>query len=360
MSKVLVCGGSGFIGSNFILNVLESRDSLYWSLKYPQHYSGSMSSPLPTSMCEEPWQVINLDKFTYAADQNFRPESNNYTFVLGDICDTELVKRLLVDNAPDYIINFAAESHVDNSIKDSAPFIQTNILGTMSLLNALKWYVEASPFCSFPTAKHIKFLHVSTDEVYGSLDALGAPFSDKSPYDPSSPYAASKAASDHLVMSHYKTYKLPVIVTNCGNNYGPRQHAEKFIPTVIKNLLQNKTVPVYGTGVNIRDWVYVEDHCEALRSILKQGAPGTYTSTGVGKKYNIGGRDEPEITNVDLVHKIAKMMGKENYMIKFIEDRKGHDYRYAIQTNEELSQVWKPKVNLEEGLQRTIEWYKNE
>src|ERR1017187_6755023 len=264
MSKILVCGGSGFIGSNFILNVLESRDSLYWSLKYPHTFGPqSCSGGIPTSMYEEPWEVINLDKFTYAADQNFRPESNNYTFVLGDICDTELVKRLLVDNAPDYIINFAAESHVDNSIKDSAPFIQTNILGTMSLLNALKWYVEASPFCSFPTAKHIKFLHVSTDEVYGSLDALGAPFSDKSPYDPSSPYAASKAASDHLVMSHYKTYKLPVIVTNCGNNYGPRQHAEKFIPTVIKNLLQNKTVPVYGTGVNIRDWVYVEDHCEA-------------------------------------------------------------------------------------------------
>src|SRR3989338_6730087 len=264
--KLLITGGAGFIGSNFIH---------YWLKKYPNDV------------------IVNLDLLTYAGDlKNLEgiEEGENYTFIKGDICDKKLVDGL-VKNV-DIIVHFAAESHVDNSIIDSTPFVRTNVLGTQVLLDAALRYNK-------------RFHHVSTDEVFGSLGPNDAPFTENSPYDPRSPYSASKAPSDHLVRAYWHTHKLPVTISNCANNYGPRQHREKLITLFIANLLQNKKVPVYGTGQNIRDWLYVDDHCSAIDVIIQKGKIGeTYLISGRGNK-------EKEITNLELTKKLIKLLDKD-------------------------------------------------
>lgn len=312
--KLLITGGAGFIGSNFIH---------YWLKKYPNDV------------------IVNLDLLTYAGDlKNLEgiEEGENYTFIKGDICDKKLVDGL-VKNV-DIIVHFAAESHVDNSIIDSTPFVRTNVLGTQVLLDAALKFGK-------------RFHHVSTDEVFGSLGPNDKPFTENSPYDPRSPYSASKAASDHLVRAYWHTHKLPVTISNCANNYGPRQHREKLIPLFIANLLQNKKVPVYGTGANIRDWLYVDDHCAAIDVIIQKGK--------LGETYLIGGRSnkQEEITNLALTKKIIELLDKDESLIDYVEDRKGHDWRYAIDDTKLRAELgWRPQTIFEEGLQKTIEWYK--
>jgi len=313
--KLLITGGAGFIGSNFIH---------YWLKKYPED------------------QIINLDLLTYAGNlENLREvkDNKNYKFIKGDICDKNLVNDLVKDI--NLIVHFAAESHVDNSIKDSSPFIRTNVLGTQVLLDAA-------------LKNNIKFHHISTDEVFGSLGPDEASFNENTPYDPRSPYSASKAGSDHLVRAYYHTHKLPITISNCSNNYGPRQHTEKLIPLFITNLLQNKKVPVYGKGQNIRDWLYVEDHCSAIDVIIQKGK--------IGETYLIGGQDnkDEEINNLELTKKIIHLLDKDENLIEYVEDRKGHDFRYAINSSKIKKELnWEPQVNFEEGLKKTIEWYKN-
>ena len=312
--KLLITGGAGFIGSNFIH---------YWLKKYPNDV------------------IVNLDLLTYAGDlKNLEgiEEGENYTFIKGDICDKKLVDGL-VKNV-DIIVHFAAESHVDNSIIDSTPFVRTNVLGTQVLLDAALKFGK-------------RFHHVSTDEVFGSLGPNDKPFTENSPYDPRSPYSASKAASDHLVRAYWHTHKLPVTISNCANNYGPRQHREKLIPLFIANLLQNKKVPVYGTGANIRDWLYVDDHCAAIDVIIQKGK--------LGETYLIGGRSnkQEEITNLALTKKIIELLDKDESLIDYVEDRKGHDWRYAIDDTKLRAELgWRPQTIFEEGLKKTIEWYK--
>jgi dTDP-glucose 4,6-dehydratase len=312
--KLLVTGGAGFIGSNFII---------YWLKKYPED------------------KIVNLDKLTYAGNlENLRSvEKNpNYEFIKGDICDPQLVGELTKD--VDVIVHFAAESHVDRSILDPAPFIKTNIEGTYVLLEAaLRNKVK-------------KFHHVSTDEVFGAL-SLGSSqkFNEKTPYDPHSPYSASKASSDHLVRAYYDTYKLPITISNCSNNFGPYQFPEKLIPLTITNLIEGKKAPVYGDGLYVRDWLYVEDHCKAIDLILQKGK--------IGATYLVGGLTE-DIPNIEIVKKIVKIMGKDEKEIEFVKDRPGHDRRYAVDwsgINRELG--WKPEHNFDEYLSATVEWYKN-
>lgn len=311
--KLLVTGGAGFIGSNFIH---------YWIDKYPED------------------EIINLDKLTYAGnlDNLKNVESNkNYTFVQGDICDVNLVDKILKDI--DTIVHFAADSHVDRSISDPDPFIKTNIEGTYVLLKmALKNKI-----------KH--FHHISTDEVFGSLE-LGTKekFNENTKYNPNSPYSASKAGSDHLVNAFFSTYKLPITISNCSNNFGPFQFPEKLISLTITNLIQNKKVPIYGDGLNVRDWLYVKDHCAAIDLILNKGK--------IGETYLIGGMTE-DISNLDIVKKIIKLMGKSEDMIEHVDDRLGHDRRYSVEwskINKELG--WKPSRNFEENLEFTVNWYK--
>ena len=311
--KLLVTGGAGFIGSNFIQ---------YWIDKYPED------------------EIINLDKLTYAGnlDNLKNVESNkNYTFVQGDICDVNLVDKILKDI--DTIVHFAADSHVDRSISDPDPFIKTNIEGTYVLLKmALKNKI-----------KH--FHHISTDEVFGSLE-LGTKekFNENTKYNPNSPYSASKAGSDHLVNAFFSTYKLPITISNCSNNFGPYQFPEKLISLTITNLLQNKKVPIYGDGLNVRDWLYVKDHCAAIDLILNKGK--------IGETYLIGGMTE-DISNLDIVKKIVKLMGKSEDMIEHVDDRLGHDRRYSVEwskINKELG--WKPSRNFEDNLEFTVNWYK--
>ncbi|MDP3900221.1 MAG: dTDP-glucose 4,6-dehydratase [bacterium] len=314
MVKLLITGGAGFIGSNFIH---------YWFKKYPNDH------------------IINLDLLTYAGNlDNLKEVANNpnYTFVKGDICDRELVHKVMSDI--DVVVHFAAESHVDNSITDSAPFVRTNVLGTQVLLDAALKFGK-------------RFHHVSTDEVFGTLTDDEPGFNEHTPYDPRSPYSASKAASDHLVRAYWHTHKLPVTISNCANNYGPRQHKEKFIPLFIANLLQNKKVPVYGTGQNIRDWLYVDDHCSAIDVIIQKGKIGeTYLISGLGNK-------EKEITNLELTKKLIALLGKEESCIEYVEDRKGHDFRYAIDDRKIRGELgWRAQVSFEDGLQKTIAWYK--
>jgi dTDP-glucose 4,6-dehydratase len=312
--KLLVTGGAGFIGSNFIL---------YWLKKYPQD------------------KIINLDKLTYAGNlENLKSiEKNpNYEFVQGDICNPQLVNSLT--EKTDVIVHFAAESHVDRSIMDPAPFIKTNIEGTYVLLEAaLKNKVK-------------KFHHVSTDEVFGALELNSKEkFSDKTPYNPHSPYSASKASSDHLVRAYFDTYNLPITISNCSNNFGPYQFPEKLIPLAITNIIEGKKVPVYGDGLYVRDWLYVEDHVKAIDLILQKGK--------IGETYLVGGLTE-DIANIDIVKKILKIMGKDETQIEFVKDRPGHDRRYAIdwsRTNKELG--WKPEHGFDEYLKLTIEWYVN-
>lgn len=312
--KLLVTGGAGFIGSNFIL---------YWLKKYPQD------------------KLINLDKLTYAGNlENLKSvdKNPNYEFVQGDICNPQLVNSLV--EKIDVVVHFAAESHVDRSIIDPAPFIKTNIEGTYVLLEAaLKNKIK-------------RFHHVSTDEVFGALELNSKEkFNDKTPYNPHSPYSASKASSDHLVRSYTTTYNLPTTISNCSNNFGPYQFPEKLIPLTITNIIEGKKVPVYGDGLYVRDWLYVEDHCRAIDLILQKGK--------IGETYLIGGLTE-DIPNIEIVKKILKIMGKDETKIEYVKDRPGHDRRYAVdwsKINKELG--WKPEHNFDEYLTITVDWYKN-
>lgn len=312
--KLLVTGGAGFIGSNFIL---------YWLKKYPQD------------------KIINLDKLTYAGNlENLKSVENNpnYEFVQGDICDPKLVNSLT--EKVDTIVHFAAESHVDRSIIDPAPFIKTNIEGTYVLLEAAL------------RNKIKKFHHVSTDEVFGALELNSQEkFNDNTPYNPHSPYSASKASSDHLVRAYYDTYALPITISNCSNNFGPLQFPEKLIPLAVTNLMEGKKVPVYGDGLYVRDWLYVEDHCKAIDLILQKGK--------IGKTYLVGGLTE-DIPNIEIVKRILKIMGKDESQIEYVKDRPGHDRRYAVdwsKINKELG--WKPEHNFDEYLKKTVNWYIN-
>lgn len=333
LKTVLVTGGSGFIGSNFIEHIMHDHNS-------GDHWN-------PTSESDKPMNVVNLDKLTYAANGNFTPSEHvmrdaSYTFVKGDINDTALVKRILTKHKPAYIINFAAESHVDNSINDPAPFIKTNVNGTLNLLNCFKQYVSGI----MPVTP---FLHVSTDEVFGSLSLADKPSNENTPYAPRSPYAASKAASDHLCMAYRTTWNLPITVTHCGNNYGPGQHGEKFIPTVINNILNSKPIPIYGGGSNIRDWIYVRDHCEALRRIMVYGKNPTYC---------IGGREDGRLSNIELVKKIIGLMPSYEPLIKFVPDRPGHDFRYELDGSKlAKAHCWQAQTGFNSGLSQTIAWY---
>lgn len=320
---LLVTGGAGFVGSNFVLSTLKATG--------------------------EP--IVNLDKLTYAGNlrnlESLRSDSR-HVFVQGDICDRALVKELLEKYQPRAIVHFAAESHVDRSIAGPAAFIQTNVIGTFSLLE------EARTYCEKQNA--FRFVHVSTDEVYGSLAPDKAPFTEASPYAPNSPYSASKAAADHLVRAYHRTYGLPTLTTNCSNNYGPYQFPEKLIPLTIANALAGRPLPVYGDGRNVRDWLYVLDHCEALRLVLERGR--------VGETYNIGGAAERQ--NIDLVTKICSLldeakprpMGKYAELISFVKDRPGHDRRYAIDCSKIARELgWRPRENFDSGLAKTVRWY---
>jgi dTDP-glucose 4,6-dehydratase len=306
--KLLVTGGAGFIGSNFIRHILK---------KYPNY------------------QIINLDLLTYAGNlENLKEveKNSNYKFVQGNICDRKLVDSLIPEI--DTVVHFAAESHVDRSILDSHDFIQTNIIGTHTLLESAKsagWRNSSK-----------RFHHISTDEVFGSLELNWPSFTEKNPYDPRSPYSASKASSDHLVRAYFHTHNLPITISNCSNNYGPYHFPEKFIPLIITNLLEDKKIPLYGNGLNVRDWLFVEDHCEAIDLIIHEGK--------IGETYCI----------LEIAKKILELMGKKNDQIEYVTDRPGHDKRYSIDFSKIKEKLeWQPKTNFEAGLQKTIDWYKN-
>ena len=301
---ILVTGGAGFIGSHLLESLL--------------------------NYCDD--EIVCIDSLTYASDKNNIP--SKVLLYPYDISNKDEVSEVFSAYKPNYVFHLAAESHVDNSIEDCSPFIQSNIIGTVNLLNAsLEYGVE-------------KFMHISTDEVYGSIE--DGSFTEDTIYNPRNPYSASKASSDHFVMAYHTTYGLPVVITNCSNNYGPRQYKEKMIPQTIKNLISGNKIPVYGTGEQIRDWLYAQDHCEALIKVWKEGQ--------VGEKYNIGG--ECEIRNIDLVKIIIDIMQKDESMIEFVEDRPGHDFRYSTDISKIKNTLgWSPKFTLEQGLEKTIEWY---
>jgi len=324
-----VTGGAGFIGSNFVLD---------WA---------SQVSP----------EIVNLDKLTYAG--NLRnlgslEREPRYHFVHGDICDRDLLRNILRECRPRAVIHFAAESHVDRSILGPEEFVRTNINGTFRLLEETRQYFsELTP----SRKESFRFLHVSTDEVFGSLGREDAAFTEATRYAPNSPYSAAKAASDHLVRAYHHTYGLPTLITNCSNNYGPYQFPEKLIPLVILNALAGKTLPVYGDGLNVRDWLYVADHCAAIRTVLAKGR--------VGETYNIGGKSEK--TNVDVVKTICRFLDKlkprvdgapYHHLITYVKDRPGHDRRYAIDPAKiEAELDWKPRESFESGLRKTVQWY---
>jgi dTDP-glucose 4,6-dehydratase len=327
MQTLLVTGGAGFIGGNFVLRAVAGGH-----------------------------RVVTLDKLTYAGNEATLSEiagSCRHEFVLGDIGDRPLVSALLARTQPTAVLNFAAETHVDRSIDGPAEFIQTNVVGTLSLLESVQAYWKALPD---PLARSFRFLHVSTDEVYGSLGAKGR-FSEETPYAPNSPYAASKASSDHLVRAFHETYGLPTLTTNCSNNYGPFQFPEKLIPLVIQKLLLGEAVPVYGDGLNVRDWLYVGDHCEAIEAVLAGGRPG--------RTYNVGG--DAERTNIDLVRRICELMDARRprpdgrphaESITFVRDRPGHDRRYAIDATRLRTELgWSPRHTFEDALTETVNWY---
>lgn len=324
---ILVTGGAGFIGSNFVLDWLASTD--------------------------EP--VINLDKLTYAGNPDNLSAiegDSRHQLVKGDICDRELVNQLMATHKPRAIVHFAAESHVDRSIHGPGDFIRTNVDGTFSLLEAARAYCAG---LSDTDKNNFRFLHVSTDEVFGTLSPTDPPFSETTPYAPNSPYSASKAASDHLVRAWHHTYGLPVLTSNCSNNYGPLQFPEKLVPLMIANALAGKPLPIYGDGQQVRDWLYVGDHCSAIRRILTDGKPG--------ETYNIGGWNEK--ANIDVVHTLCDLLdelapGKQSYrqQITYVTDRPGHDRRYAIdarKTERELG--WRPAETFETGMRKTVQWY---
>ena len=313
---ILVTGGAGFIGSNFIFHMLK---------KYPDY------------------RIVCLDKLTYAGNLSTLSsvlEEPNFRFVRLDICDREGVFRLFEEERPDIVVNFAAESHVDRSILDPGIFLQTNILGTATLMDACRKFGIR------------RFHQVSTDEVYGDLP-LTRPdlfFTEETPLHTSSPYSASKASADLLVLAYHKTYRLPVTISRCSNNYGPYQFPEKLIPLTIVNALHEKPLPVYGTGENVRDWLYVEDHCKAIDLILHKGREG--------EVYNVGGHNERK--NIDIVRLICKALGKSESLITYVADRKGHDMRYAIDPTKIQNELgWLPETKFEDGIQKTIQWYLN-
>jgi dTDP-glucose 4,6-dehydratase len=324
---ILVTGGAGFIGSNFVLQSIAAESS----------------------------NVINLDKLTYAgnpANLATVASDRRYKFLQGDICDRELVAELLITHRPRAIVHFAAESHVDRSIHGPDDFIRTNVNGTFSLLEEARAYwsgLEDEAKSSF------RFLHVSTDEVYGSLAAADPAFTETTQYAPNSPYSASKAASDHLVRAYFHTYGLPTLTTNCSNNYGPFQFPEKLIPLVVLHALGGKPIPVYGDGQNVRDWLYVADHCEAIRLVLARGR--------VGETYNIGGQNE--LKNLDVVNTICSVLDElqpqaqpRSKLITYVTDRPGHDRRYAMNIGKIESELgWRPRETFETGIRKTIHWY---
>ncbi len=323
--KIMVTGGCGFIGSNFIINAINEHNC----------------------------NILNFDKLTYAGNKDNLStisSSANYNLVNDDICNINSISSSINSFRPDAIVHFAAESHVDRSIDDPFSFIKTNINGTANILEAALLYYNKSD------NKNFRFLHVSTDEVYGSLGTEGF-FNESTPYDPSSPYSASKASSDHLVRAWHRTFNLPVLITNCSNNYGPLQFPEKLIPLMIANCLDEKPLPIYGKGDNIRDWLYVEDHCKALFTVLNNGKSG--------ETYNIGGNNE--IRNIDIVKSICKTLDsvrprmnnmKYEELISYVEDRPGHDYRYAIDSSKIHKNLkWEPIESFESGIKKTINWY---
>ncbi len=314
MESILITGGMGFIGSNFVHYLLKNKKE---------------------------YKVINIDYLTYAGNpENLRElerfDENLYKFYKYDICDFDHILEVAKNEKVDYIINFAAESHVDRSIDNPDIFIKTNILGTQSLLNIAK------------KLKIKKFIQISTDEVYGSLNFKDPAFTEDLLLKPNSPYSASKASADLIVRSYFKTFNLPINITRCSNNYGPYQFPEKLIPLIINNAMNNQELPIYGTGQNIRDWIFVEDHCEAIYLVLKHGIPGEI--------YNIGGNSE--ISNLSLVKELLSVLNKPETLIKFVKDRPGHDLRYAINFNKIKSELsWEPKTNIEDGLKYTVQWY---
>jgi dTDP-glucose 4,6-dehydratase len=336
MKNILVTGGAGFIGTNFVRRALA---------KLPE--------------C----RLVNLDKLTYAGNINNLSgleADSRYRFIQGDICDAELVEKIFAEEGIDTVVHFAAESHVDRSIEGPSTFIRTNILGTFTLLeSARKAWMSGHEGGDLKPQKETgpRFLHVSTDEVYGSLGETGL-FTETTPYDPRSPYSASKASSDHLVSAYCHTYGLPVLITNCSNNYGPYQFPEKLIPLIINNALQGRELPVYGDGKNVRDWLFVEDHCAALLAVLQKGR--------MGETYNIGGNNEKQ--NIEIVHAVCDLLDHKagllpggaprRSLVRFVKDRPGHDRRYAIDAAKIRDEIgWKPSVTFEEGIRRTVDWY---
>jgi len=342
-NTLIVTGGAGFIGSNYILNHLKTADS----------------------------RIINLDKLTYAGNpENLAAVQDDprYTFVQGDIGDRECVNALLKHYQPRAVVNFAAESHVDRSIHGPEDFILTNVNGTFHLLDTVRGHWDSLPASD---KEQFRFLHVSTDEVYGSLEADEPPFTESNAFAPNSPYSASKASSDHLVRAYHHTYGLPVLTTNCSNNYGPYQFPEKLIPLIIRNALQGKPLPIYGDGKNIRDWLYVTDHCDAIDTVLEKGVPGEI--------YNIGGLNEK--TNLEIVHALCELLEElvperpdlrtsnrhsreggnpEGFkgLITYVTDRPGHDQRYAIDARKiEQDLGWRPNETFETGIRKTVQWY---
>jgi len=364
LKHILVTGGAGFIGCNFVRYMLETDPDV---------------------------RIVNLDALTYAGSMdNLKdlPEPSRHRFVQGDICDRELVDQLLREHQIDTVVHFAAESHVDNSISGPEVFVKTNVMGTFTLLEACRQYWleeldgrremsdDTSPISHLTShaasASKFRFHHISTDEVYGTLSADDPAFSETTPYAPNSPYSASKAGSDHLVRAYFHTYGLPVTTTNCSNNYGPYQHSEKFIPTVIRKCLEQESIPVYGDGSNIRDWLYVTDHCSGIDAVVRKGE--------LGEVYNIGGINE--WANIDICKLICQLMDElkplderretgdvsdishltsHTDLITFVQDRAGHDWRYAIDAEKMNVQLnWQPDETFETGIRKTVKWYLNQ
>ncbi|UUC46285.1 dTDP-glucose 4,6-dehydratase [Flavobacterium cerinum] len=333
MKNILITGGAGFIGANFVTYFIEENPDI---------------------------NVINLDKLTYAGDLANLEEvagHSRYTFVQGDICDSELVKALFEKYDFSDVIHFAAESHVDNSISGPEAFIKTNVTGTFNLLDAARKHWMTGPNQYKEGYETSRFHHISTDEVYGTLGATGL-FTEETPYAPNSPYSASKAASDMIVRSYFHTYGMQVVTTNCSNNYGPKQHNEKLIPTIIRKAITGENIPIYGDGQNVRDWLYVLDHCKGIELVFKNGKPG--------ETYNIGGRNERN--NLYIANTICEILnelqpketGSYKDQIVFVKDRPGHDLRYAIDaTKIETELGWKADENFETGIRKTIAWYLN-